>query len=308
MIYDIYFHDDYDGRASAAVILAFFKSRGDRVKKFVPVDYSIEAKWPKLKFARPTVIVDFLYHPKAAFWFDHHATTFLKPEWERKFKQTKYHNWDPKYFSCCHQVLDVLKRKFGFRPPKHLKELAKWLDVTDGARYTSARQAVERKEPALVIGEFIDRARGGDPLTWLIKLLAKKSLKEIAATPVMRRAAKKFHGETRSIITWYRAHVELHGRVGFTDLTGKGITESRFAPYYMYPKLLYSIRLNHNMDGSYHLSVGANPWKRGQNKVHIGKFLRERWGGGGHHDVGGAETRSRARAMRMVRESIKKFQ
>ena len=308
MTYDIYFHDDYDGRASAAVMLAFFKSRGDKVKKFVPVDYSIERKWPTMRFERPAVIVDFLYHPKATFWFDHHTTTFLKSEWEKKFKQTKYHSWKPEYLSCCHQVLDVLKKDFHFKPPKHLEELVKWLDIVDGARYRSAKQAIEKREPALLIEEFVDRNRKGETLEWLVKLLAEKPLRSVVKHPEFIRLRIQIAVQNKKMLAWYRAHVELHGRVGFTDLTGKGIIESRFAPYYVHPKLLYSVRLKYNMDRSYHLSVGANPWRRGENKVHIGKFLREKYGGGGHHDVGGAETRSRVRAFQMAKESIEKFQ
>ena len=307
MTYDIYFHDDYDGRASAAVMLAFLRSKGDMVKNFVPVDYSIERKWPTMRFERPAVIVDFLYHPKATFWFDHHTTTFLKPEWEKTFKPRKGRYWNPNYLSCCHQVSDALKKDFDWKPPKHFKEFVKWLDIVDGARYKSAKQAVEKKEPALLIGELIDNERKGKNLEWLIKLLAEKPLGEVVKRPEFGKLAKKLAVQNKKTIAWYHTHIELHGRVGFTDLTGKGIVESRFAPYYVHPKLLYSVRLKYNMDGSYHISVGANPWKRGENKVHVGKFLRERWGGGGHHEVGGAETRSRARAFEMVKESIKKF-
>src|ERR1700685_3337099 len=112
MKYDIYFHNDFDGRASAAVVLAFLRSRGDDIEHFTPVNYYLLSQWMDEKFfekhklfsgkRNPAIIVDFLYHPKAAMWFEHHATTFKRPEWEKKFKPDTFHRLEPQYPSCCH--------------------------------------------------------------------------------------------------------------------------------------------------------------------------------------------------------------
>src|SRR5271155_4749866 len=109
MLYDIYFHNDFDGRASAAVMLAFLRSRGDDIEHFIPVKYDIipvgtKKQWLDDKFLEknklfrgkhnPAIIVDFPYHPQAAFWFDHHLRPFRKPGWEKKFKSDREHRYD----------------------------------------------------------------------------------------------------------------------------------------------------------------------------------------------------------------------
>ncbi len=86
MKYDIYFHNDFDGRASAAVMLAFLRSRGDDIEHYIPIKYDVIPKWIDDKFLEknklfkgkhsPAIIVDFPYHPQAAFWFDHHIRPF----------------------------------------------------------------------------------------------------------------------------------------------------------------------------------------------------------------------------------------
>ena len=42
MTYDLYFHNDFDGHASAAVMLSFLGGRGDRIGHFVPVDFDLQ--------------------------------------------------------------------------------------------------------------------------------------------------------------------------------------------------------------------------------------------------------------------------
>src|SRR5882672_7372494 len=101
MLYDLYFHDDFDGHAASAVVLAFLRSRGDDAGHFVPVKYDIIPEWLDEDFFNKhklfkgkrnlAVVVDFPYHPKAAFWFDHHLLPFRKKVWGDKFKPDQSH-------------------------------------------------------------------------------------------------------------------------------------------------------------------------------------------------------------------------
>src|SRR5579859_7809019 len=127
MKYDIYFHNDFDGRAASAVMLAFLRSRGDDIEHYVPVRYDLIPQWRDEKFFEkhrlfkgrhnPAIIVDFPFHPSAAFWFDHHLTPFRKPGWEKKFKSDKSHRYDDTYRSACALVYDSLKKDFAWKPP-----------------------------------------------------------------------------------------------------------------------------------------------------------------------------------------------
>lgn len=303
MVYDIYFHNDFDGIASAAVMLKFLESRGDKVRRYVPVTYDIRPRWPKLKFRRPTIIVDFYYHPQATFWFDHHPTSFIRESWRRRFRQGKFKRWETRYQSSCHLVIDALTERFGFRPPRHFAELTRWVDVVDSASYVSARQAVAMREPALRISEFLDSQKSGKSLQWFIRLLAEKPLAAVARDPRLRKARLLIGKQKEKLLKAYRRNLRLYGKLAYMDLTAiEG--EMRYAPYYLHPTLTYTLTLKKWGRKVFHIGLGANPWRREQNKIHIGAFLRKHYGGGGHRDVGGAEFRSAEAANKAVREVI----
>jgi hypothetical protein len=58
---DLYYHRDFDGVVSAALLLALSPQKPD----LHPVNYDISSQWSSMKFRRPTGVVDFLFHPDA---------------------------------------------------------------------------------------------------------------------------------------------------------------------------------------------------------------------------------------------------
>lgn len=316
MKYDIYFHNDFDGRASAAVMLAFLRSRGDDIEHFIPVNYEIIPAWLKREFfknhrlfkgaRRPAIVVDFPYHPDAAFWFDHHPTTFKKDAWKKAFRADKFHRYEPRYKSACHLIYASLRDDFGWKPPAHLAELVKWLDIVDGANYHSARQTIAMKEPALQINNFIEGTSDVLPTAiWTVQYLSAHSLRAFAREFKVRNAVAEIRRKTKLMMAFYREHIEQRGGVMVIDLTKAPYRWlAHFAPYYLYPKVLYAVRFNPR-NGLFHVNVSANPWRRVGNKKHIGEFLH-RYDGGGHKDVGGVEFRTR-RDMRQAIEEIVAF-
>ncbi|MBI5220870.1 MAG: hypothetical protein HY978_03500, partial [Candidatus Liptonbacteria bacterium] len=212
MVFDIYFHNDFDGRASAAIILAWLKQRGDRAGKLMPIDYSLTPAWLQPNFftgRRPTIVVDYPYHPGAAMWFDHHPTTFKRADWQRQFRQDKSHRFESRYHSCAHQVYDALRKDFGFRPPVVIKKLIPWADIEDSAGYRSAKQAVLSREPAFRIRTYMDQpANKRRPLQWLITALGEKSLDEITKDVRVRAAYRRYRTSLLNAISFYRTHLK----------------------------------------------------------------------------------------------------
>lgn len=314
MKYDIYFHNDFDGRASAAVMLAFLRSRGDDIEHFVPVDYDQTEQYFKNDFFatnrlfkgkhNPAIVMDFLFHPKAAFWFDHHSSTFRRKGWKRFFKPSKFHVLDPHSLSCCHLAYDALRKNFGWKPPRHLAELVRWLDVVDSARYASAKQTIEMKEPALCVDAFIDKTRkDGTVAAWMVTLLSERPLTSIATVPKVKKMAIRVRKENKKALLFYRRNLQPFGTGTFIDLIGARSPMLRHAPYYLFPKLMYAVRFT--MKGKfYHVGVGANPWLRGANTVNIGDLLG-RYGGGGHKGAGAVDFATRKEALRAVDGIIK---
>lgn len=286
MKYDIYFHNDFDGRASAAVLLSFLRSRGDSVGKYVALAYDVKPNWRNMRFKNPTILVDFIYHPNVAWWYDHHVTSFIRKDWQNRFRQTKFSRWDSKYPSCCSLVLDSLKKDFKFKAPSHLKELARWLDVIDAAKFKSAKQTIEFKEPALRIMKFIDsHSSRGESLSWLINLLSAFSLKDIARHPRIMDEMKRIKKERDEAFAFYKKHLKIIGKTGVIDFGSRELLDLRFAMYYLKPDLRYNMIIKEIKSG-FRFTVGTNPWGKVRNGKNIGELLA-RFGGGGHKAVGG---------------------
>lgn len=308
MKYDIYFHNDFDGAASAAVLLNFLRSRGDDFSGYKTVNFPAPLNWADSKFRNPTIIVDFLYHPKANFWFDHHSTAFLKSDWKKNFRQTKFRHWDPSYKSCCHLVLDRLIKDFDFKPPKYFQELANWLDKIDGAVYSSVEEAMGIKLPAIQIGlSFEKRYQKEKNINYfkeVIEALSRQSFKEVAKLPSVQVRFKEYEKSFQSSLDFFKKNLILYQETAFIDESVQDVLRLRYAAYHFYPKIFYCVELlKHNKEFS--VGVGSNPWRRPTGKVHIGDLLRKHYGGGGHQSVGRADFKTKNDALKAAEEVIK---
>lgn len=305
MAYDLYFHNDFDGVTSASLMADFLEKKGEKIGNYFAVDHSSfnKNRWLKMKFKNPAVIVDFLYHPDAAFWFDHHSTTFVKEEWRQKFKPSYYHQWNTKYLSAYHLVFDSLAKNFDYQPSRYFYELTKWADIVDGARYDSAEQTIKSKEPFLQINAFIEQnADQTAALIPLIKILGKQSLLYIARRQEIQNAVNNFRKKANAALKFYKQNFRIYDKVGFWDLSPNKIMEMPFAPFYLRPQLAYRLLLKKNKR-KLCLSVSYNPWLKKKNKIDIGKLLREKCGGGGHYNAGGvSDIRNIREAQKIVGE------
>ena len=94
-------------------------------------------------------IVDFHFHPGAEYWFDHHPTTFLDEDLRAAWSPSERWMWDETSPSCLPH--DGPRRaSWGYEVPERFREMARWSDVVDAARYESVDQAIygERRRPA----------------------------------------------------------------------------------------------------------------------------------------------------------------
>ncbi len=316
MTYDLYFHNDFDGRASAAVMLSFLESRGHCIGHFVPVDFDLQTQWLDDSFFKKhhlfkgkrnaPVVLDFPFHPGTAFWFDHHPTTFKKKSWRKHFREDARHVCRPRYPSCCHMVYATLKRNFGWRPPTHFRELIAWLDVIDGARYASPEQTIRMKEPAFAVDSFIEsQGKNVKTAEWVIRNLAVLSLADVAKIPRVAAAGDRSRRAAARNLAFYRKYIVVRGNVTYIDLSRHGDALLRYAPYYLFPKVRYNFRAA--MKGKlYHFGVGENPWLESKSKIHLGKLFAK-YGGGGHETAAGVDFRTKEEADRAREEIIEKL-
>lgn len=299
MKYYIYFHGGcFDGVASAAMLLYFLRLQGDEYSKFIPLTHPIDKKWWKnLKMKNPSAIVDISYHPKAAIWFDHHPTAFIEKTWEKKFRGNKWHVLDIKSPSCTGLIYRHLTKVLKVKPPKYISDLVKWADKIDRALFSSPKEAMSLKEPALQVSRSMFERN--PPLSYqkyLIHTLSSASLKDISKLPKVKSRFLKYKKEFRKSLPKLRKSIKLIGKVAFADYVGKKLIGMRFAPYYFYPKIHYSMRLI-KYGNNFIISAGLNKWNAPKKLANIGKFLEKKYGGGGHAYAGSASFRTKKEAL-----------
>src|ERR1700693_2992637 len=85
----LYFHSPcFDGIVSCLLAWEFLEqNRGWVFSRLLPVNYDRKGQWLNENLDQPAAVVDYLYHPSAAFWADHHQSTFLTPQAEHNFRE-----------------------------------------------------------------------------------------------------------------------------------------------------------------------------------------------------------------------------
>ena len=261
--------------------------------------------------AGENAIVDFKYFasPRLTWWFDHHLSAFVTAEDEARFRAWQVNAdgtagplamrqfFDSSYTSCTSWIAHIARTKFGMDVGP-LKELIYWADIVDGAKYESAKAAVEMAEPAMkltmviesapdVIGDNAPGGAEGSVSRKFIPLLTEMPLQEVLEQPFVQELLGPLmerHWAALDLIR-ERAVVE-RGVISFdiTDQPTEGY--SKFIPYYLHPEATYTVGLSKSSFRT-KVSVGTNPWtkKPAGELVNIAAIC-ERYGGGGHARVG----------------------
>ncbi|MCC6589660.1 MAG: phosphoesterase [Bryobacterales bacterium] len=310
----VLYHDHcFDGAASAA-----FFSRFAREKFYGAADFSYlgmmhmpSQTWDEAVFdGDVNAIVDFKYAAteKLTWWFDHHQSAFLTPEDADYFKRANrpWHFFDPHYRSCTKFICTVARERFGYEAPD-LNELVEWADIVDGAQYRDAKEAVEIELPATKLVLVIEGAKGSEIVHHIIRLMQRERLEAIAENSQVQewfRPLYQQHVRSMDLIE-RRSHYDRG--VVFFDLADDGVEGyNKFIPYYLHPESIYTVSV---MTASFRtkISVGSNPWAKGELKHNLASIC-ERYGGGGHPRVGaislpvGALAEARRVAAEIVEE------
>jgi len=136
-------------------------------------------------------IVDFKYSPspRITWWFDHHQSAFLTPEDHQHFlaqqadgSHALRHFFDPHYISCTGFIAHIAKTKFAYDTTP-FADLIHWANIVDGAKYESAKAAVEMAEPAMKLTMVIESTTDPTFIPHLIPLLTEFSFADILAQP-----------------------------------------------------------------------------------------------------------------------------
>jgi hypothetical protein len=240
-------------------------------------------------------IVDFKYSasPKVTWWFDHHQSAFLTPEDQAQFEKGQADGsqrmrkfFDPNYVSCTGLIADVGRIDFGFDTTP-LMDLIQWADIVDGARYASAKAAVEMAEPAMKLTMVIESASDNALVPRLIPLLTEMSLENVLDQDFVQQLLGPLMDRHRAAQELIRQRATIARGVITFDITDQP-TEgyNKFIPYYLHPEGTYNVGLSKSSFRT-KVAVGTNPWTRlpASKLVNLAAVC-ERYGGGGHARVG----------------------
>jgi hypothetical protein len=274
----------FDGIISGVVAILFLeKSRGWKFKTIEPVNYGLKKTWLDTSLPQRSAVVDFLYHPQAEFWADHHPTTFLTDEVKVDFEQRKgpCHIYDKQSGSCA----SLLWRNMGesFHADRRLEEMVRWAEKIDSAAYDSVEEALSSAHPALILSKSLAIDADHQYCTFLITRLRSASLQETAQSEEVQKRLTKAQDLGSLGLERVRQTIQLEGDVAVFEANSEGALISRYSPYYFYPKAQYSIGVTHTKH-SIVVTAMRNPWLDFES-LNLGEFVKE-FGGGGHQRVG----------------------
>lgn len=287
----------FDGACSASVFTRFHRDCIGTASEYsyLGMQHKAGVQFEDSDFAGDeNAIVDFKYSlsPKLTWWFDHHQSAFMTEADRAQFdaqqadgSRAMRHFFDPNYISCTGFIAHIGETKFGW-DTKPLKELIHWANIVDGAKYESAKSAVEMDEPAFKLTMVIEAA-STETIQRLIPMLTEVPLAEILKQDFVASQLAPLWGQHQMAIKVIRERMNVKDGIVTFDLTDLPIEGyNKFIPYYLDPEATYTVGLTRSSFRT-KISVGTNPWTPipHEKLVNIADIC-QKYGGGGHARVG----------------------
>ena len=303
----LYFHSPcFDGIVSAALIWDFLEAtEGWTIERPTAVNYNERSSWLGTQLNQPCAIVDFLYHPDAEFWADHHLTTFLTEESRRDFERQR-NDWlvyDEQSGSCASLLWKHLADPLGHRNSR-FGEMVSWAEKIDSASYESVQEAIFGEAPALRVSASLALNDDRAYCEQLVRDLRVATLDHVAESTEVTSRCAKVRALIRAGLERLAASVKLEDDIIVFDVDASDVIINRYSPYYFYPQARYSAGIV-RFPGRAKITAMRNPWREFPS-VYLGKmFERDGVGGGGHQRVGSVLLAGdRAEKARSILESL----
>ena len=298
----IYYHRDMDGIVSTVLLKLLLTVRyqhNPKAIKGIPVDFDIKATWRTTRLRQPAAVVDFLYHKDALIYYDHHNGPFVddfKDHFDARSDEEYVHLEEGA--SSAARVLfadlgPLLRVELGDRF-KNIEDIVTQADIIDNAKFNSSSGWFDCEFDLAKLNLILQQHRYVLPMNRTNRFCNKLvlDLSEIDCTKLLRddyytklfASAKSWSEEQKERIKsalCYRNGVIFYNSVIYN------VPFLRFYPYEIYPNACFIIAI-YRKGGIYEVSVGRNPFRHHNIKMSIGE-LCEKFGGGGHQDVGGIQ-------------------
>jgi hypothetical protein len=297
----IRYHRDFDGMVSAAILAKILRDRFEEKVEWRSVNYDQRKDWENFERGRRIAIVDFHFHPRAEYWFDHHPTTFLTPELRAAYEPSDRWQWDETSPSCPPLILRHAAEHWGFETPERFREMAHWSNMIDAAQFKSIDEALFADDPAMRISRALAASPDADWTDVLVGAMTEETLETVASRDDVERSWQRAARNRDKALRQFPPTVRSRecGVILYDASSGK-IRRERFAPFFHHTDARYSVGVIPTRAG-FHVTAGQNPWNLPPEEIHIGEVM-EGHGGGGHRAVGGANARSLDDARRIAGE------
>jgi len=287
---DVYYHDDFDGISSAGIFTRFMETEmGVRTVRCHPINYDRLSAFLGKRFSEPIAVLDFPFHNDAAWWFDHHTTSFRDQEMEHRYHEhLDTMLWDKTAFSCPQLLFVFLEENYPRFSANHEDAYARVVaasNMIDSARYPSVDSIYNYDDPFIVTNKVLELDND--------LVFREKYIRALADFSLPRFISSAFFGKKRSnVLANYRFMldrvselIDFRDGIVMIDYLGSGTSPDRYIQYKLYPEALFSVILSEKQ-GLFHLGVGFNPWL-GDCPFDIGTLMKT-FGGGGRKNVGAA--------------------
>jgi hypothetical protein len=239
----IYLHFPcFDGIVSGALAVLFLgKLRGWRFDSINSVNYDLQANWLNTHLPQHSCVVDFLYHPEAEFWCDHHTTTFLNSTLRTDFaaRPKTLQIYDQESRSSARLLWNRGAAVLG--SADRLEKMVDWADRIDAADYDDVNQALFGSHPALQISRSLAVDADSKYCDFLVRRLCVSSMRDLAAYPEVQRRVVHADELSREGLSRVEKHIHRHGNIVVFDVLTENVSVNRYSAFYFDPNVQYSI-------------------------------------------------------------------
>jgi hypothetical protein len=237
----IHYHRDFDGMVAGALLAHCLRALGEQ-PGWAGLNYDQRANWPDFQAGKRFAIVDFHFHPRAEYWFDHHPTTFLTPELRAQYRPSERWQWDESSPSCPPIILAHAREHWGLEPSERFQEMARWSDMIDAARFEDVEQALFGDDAALRISRALAAAPEPDWSDTLVRDMIDQTLDQVASRPDVERSWQRAARNRDFALRQFPPTVEsTDEHVVLYDASSNKIRRERFAAFFHHADALYSV-------------------------------------------------------------------
>ncbi len=313
----IYYHADLDGLVSAFLFKRLLKQQGFDGEYAQALDYTEnwQEEWTKFEFKKPFVIVDFLYHPEACGWFDHHQLR----QGPADPKTLDWYGFDGSAPSTASVILKYARENrinLG-----NVGRVVEQTSIVDSAKFAEAgikpAEVIFGKKKFLNVAQITDEQKHNIPqvlndwdnLNWWENIQGEvfgRWLEVISKKQYITSEADSLNEKAETTYNQFKQYSRLEGKMVVYDMTS--IPFERYMPALVYPgSIVFAGKVRNGERLS--VKINLNPWvtellldKQG-NQVNLG-LIAKKFGGGGHMAVGSINVATEVEADEVLERVI----